>query len=186
MRLVRVPVVDRREHRHLAGVVELAQAGQTGMPAEAGRVAQRQRGSRVQADARAQLRIPRVADRGERIEAVVAAVEVERDEDRRVGRVGGLRCRRFQQATRREAGHATGRQQQADAAGEQIAPGEPAALELRQAVECTLGDRDEAPGAAVQRGAGAVPVAAASGHQQTCASGPASSTWRNTRSRSGQ
>ena len=56
VRLVRVGVVDRRQHGHLAGVVELAQPGQAGMPAEARVVGERQRRRGIDADARAQLR----------------------------------------------------------------------------------------------------------------------------------
>ena len=135
VRLVGVRVVDRRQHGHLARVVELAQAGRgwdasrsSACPpsgsAVAGSTPMRERSSRV----------ARVAERHERVEAVVAAVEVERDEDRRVGRVGGLGGGRLEHAARREAGEAVGGQQQPDAARQQVAAREPAAaLELRRA-----------------------------------------------------
>ena len=86
VRLVGVPVVDRRQHGHLARVVERAQPGQAGMPAEARRVAERQGRRGIDADARAQLARSARRRWHERVEAVVAAVEVERDQDRRVRR----------------------------------------------------------------------------------------------------
>ena len=185
VRLVGVGVVDGRQHGDLAGVVELAQAAEARVPAEAGRARERQRRGRVDADARAQLGVARIACRHERVEAVVAAVEVERDEDRRVRGRGRLGDGGLEHAARREPGHAVGREQQPDAAGQQITAREAAALELREAVERALGDRDDAAALAAQRGVRAVPVVAGARHQQTCASGPASSTWRSTRSRSG-
>ena len=89
--LVGVGEVHRREHGHLALVVQRLQPGEGGVPAELGR-ARRPAGwcSGAIAEAAAQRAVLRVGQRDERVEPVVAAVEVQRDEDRGVRRLVGL------------------------------------------------------------------------------------------------
>ncbi len=188
--LVGVGEVDRRQHRHLALVVERLEAGEGGVPPELRRVGQGERRLGRDAEPAAQRGVQRVGERHQRVEPVVAAVEVQRDQDRRVRGGLGLRGGGLQHAAGGEAGqHArcrsTGpRRARAGCAascrrssrtsrvrrGRRRAPAPP-----RRRVRAGRGGWSASHRNRVIGGRSQRPP------QQTCASGPASSRWRSTR-----
>ena len=125
MRLVRVGVVDGGHHGDLARVVERLDTGQRRVPTELRVVCQRQGRRWIDRDPRAQLPVAWIGDRDERVEPVVAAVEVDRYENPPVGVCRRLRRRRLEQSLGAEPRHRRDRESEATRTGEHPLAGDP-------------------------------------------------------------
>ena len=142
------------------------------MPAELARVAKWQGVLRLHRQARAQFAVARVCQGHEGVQPVVASVEVERHEDAPVGARGCIGAGGLENALR-------GGVRKAERSDH-----EPGAAEQERAPRHRRRGRGMREPPVV---AGAMGIdRGARPHQQTWASGPASSRWRSTRWRSGQ